>query len=107
MPYINRDSQQSIIAISLIKSTECSEWVDDSNEALKIALVELSGGKLKSIHSDLAMVRVIEDLIDILVGKSIISLNEFPQSVQLKLLARDSLRKSGDLGIGAGDLIRI
>jgi hypothetical protein len=107
VPYINRNSQQAIIAISLIKSIECSEWVDDNNEGLKLALVQISGGKLESIHSDLAMVRVIEDLIDILVTKSIISLSEFPQSAQLKLLARDSMRKSGDLGIGAVDLIRL
>ena len=53
------------------------------------------------------MVRVIEDLIDILVAKSIISLNEFPQPVQLKLLKRDSMRKGEGLGIGIDELIHL
>ena len=107
MPYIKRDNQQKIIAISLIESAECSEWVNETNEALTVALVELSDGKIDSIKSDLAMVRVIEDLIDILVAKSIISLNEFPQPVQLKLLKRDSMRKGGGIGIGTDGLIRL
>ena len=109
MPYINRDNQGQIVAVSINQSLECTEWVDKENPAFKLALVVLSGGTLESINSDLAMVRVIEDLIEILTIKSIISLTEFPQAVQLKLLARSSLRKKGDWGVSATatELIRL
>lgn len=107
MPYINRDNQGQISAVSTNESLECTEWVDEEDQAFKLALVIFSGGKLESIHSDLAMVRVIEDLIEILTEKSIISIAEFPQAVQLKLLARSSLRKKGDWGMSTTDLIRL
>lgn len=107
MPYINRDTQGQIVAVSLEQSLECAEWVEADNEEFKLALLVLSGGTLESIHSDLAMVRVIEDLIEILTVKSIISLTEFPQAVQLKLLARRNLRKKGDWGMSANELIRL
>jgi hypothetical protein len=107
MPYISRDNQGQIVAVSIHQSLECAEWVDEEDQAFKLALVVLSGGTLESINSDLAMVRVIEDLIEILTAKSVISLTEFPPAVQLKLLARNSLRKNGDWGMNATDLIRL
>jgi hypothetical protein len=107
MPYINRDKDGLISAVSTSKSLECPDWVEEDDPALKLALVVFSGGTLESIHSDLAMIRVIEDLIEILTAKSIISIAEFPQAVQLKLLARSSLRKKGDWAMSATELIRL
>jgi len=107
MPYINRDKQGQVVAVSISQSLECAEWLETESEEFNLALLVLGGASLESIQSDLAMVRVIEDLIEILTVKSIISLTEFPQAVQLKLLARTSLRKKGDWGMSATDLIRL
>ena len=53
------------------------------------------------------MIRVIEDVIDILISKSLINVNDLPQSVQLKLLARKSYRKNGTFSTDGSELIQI
>ena len=53
------------------------------------------------------MIRVIEDVIDVLISKSLINVNDLPQSVQLKLLARKSYRKNGTFGTDSSELIEL
>jgi hypothetical protein len=53
------------------------------------------------------MIRVIDDLVNILLEKSIISINDLPQAVQIKLLTRKSLRTQGSLGVSASELIKL
>ena len=107
MPYIKRGKDGSIQALSFTKSDECNELLDNEGEVIKVISSLLNNKGLETITSDLAMVRVIEDLIGVLVARSLISISDFPQKVQLKLLARDSLRKSGNLSIGSTDLIKL
>jgi len=45
-------------------------------------------------RSDLEMIRVYEDLIDILMAKRIILLTDFPQAAQEKIVKRKKLRAS-------------
>lgn len=45
-------------------------------------------------ESDQSMVRVLEDLIDTLIGKNLISFTDLPDAAQAKLLERRSLRRS-------------
>lgn len=106
MPYVKRNQAGNIEAISLVASEHCPEFVEADNEALKTSIAMLSTNA-EALASDLAMVRVIEDLIDILLAKSIISINDLPQSVQLKLLARKNLRQQGSFNIGSSDLIEL
>ncbi|MCL5272029.1 MAG: hypothetical protein M1486_01695, partial [Gammaproteobacteria bacterium] len=49
--------------------------------------------QLKFVQSDLQLIRVLEDVIDILMDKNIITITDFPQPVIDKLLARQSFRK--------------
>lgn len=44
--------------------------------------------------SDLALVRVLEDLIDLLVDRSVIRFTDLPQAAQTKLLQRRSAREA-------------
>jgi hypothetical protein len=46
------------------------------------------------LKSDLDMIRVYEDLTDILIGKRIVVLTDFPAAAQEKLLHRKRLRSS-------------
>ncbi|MGD9741514.1 MAG: hypothetical protein AB7V53_02675 [Dongiaceae bacterium] len=46
------------------------------------------------MRSDLDMIRVYEDLIDLLLTKRIINLTDFPPAAQEKLLRRKKLRSS-------------
>jgi hypothetical protein len=45
-------------------------------------------------RSDLEMIRVYEDLIDILISKRIVVLTDFPTAAQEKLVRRKRLRSS-------------
>lgn len=47
-------------------------------------------------ESDQAMVRVLEDLIDTLIGKDLLHFTDLPDAAQKKLLERRQLRRSGD-----------
>ena len=45
-------------------------------------------------ESDQALVRVLEDLIDTLIGKNLIQFTDLPDAAQAKLLERRTLRNS-------------
>ena len=107
MPYVKRNSEGKIVAISIVSEDGYSEFIEQDAEELKLTLALLSNNNLEAMASDLAMVRVIEDLIDILLAKSIITVNDLPQSVQLKLLARKNLRQQGSFNVSSSDLIEL
>ena len=48
-------------------------------------------------QSDLGLVRVIEDLIEVLIDKKLIMFTDFPEGAQRRLLDRRGLRKEFDL----------
>ena len=106
MPYVKRNNEGKIEAISLVASEHCPEFIEPDSEELKISLAILSSSA-EALASDLAMVRVIEDLIDILLAKSLITINDLPQSVQLKLLARKNQRQQGSFNVNSSDLIEL
>ena len=45
------------------------------------------------MESDLAMARVLEDLIDLLIDKGVVMFSDFPEAARRKLLERHGLRK--------------
>lgn len=50
--------------------------------------------KIQLLRSDLQMIRVLEDLIDLLLQKHVVNLTDFPLAVQKKLLERKDLRSA-------------
>ncbi len=107
MAYIKRDSNGNVQAISFIASDDCHELLENDQESVQIISAMLGSKAIENIASDLAMVRVIEDLIEILVSKSVLSFNDLPQPVQLKLLKRKNLRNQGAFSMGTNDLINL
>lgn len=58
------------------------------------------------MHSDASVVRVLEDLIDLLIAKQIILFTELPQDAQAKLLGRKELRaRLGDDQLTVNDIL--
>jgi hypothetical protein len=51
-------------------------------------------GRGELLRSDLEMIRVYEDLTDVLIGKRIVALTDFPPAAQEKLMRRRRLRSS-------------
>ena len=107
MTYVKRDHEGQIVALSLTESDECHEFVAQDSEELSKALIKFSSADFNLLASDVAMIRVIEDVIDVLISKSLINVNDLPQSVQLKLLARKSYRKNSTFATDSSELVQL
>lgn len=90
MPYVSRDARQHIIAVYAEPRADATEWLDDGDPQLLEDMAQMRD-LLCSLDSD--MVRVIEDLIDVLVEKRLILPTDLPEAAQRKLLGRQLLRQ--------------
>lgn len=106
MPYIKRNLSGDPIEISEIKTDETTEFIELGDAELMKILFKSCNINLKNLQSDIDLIRVIEDLVDILIAKSVISINDLPSPVQKKLLIRKSLRTQGGLS-SHDDLIKL
>ena len=106
MTYVNRNSEGQIVSISLNKNNDCIEAIAPDSPELIQALEKFSIIPQEIRESDLSLIRVIEDLVDVLIAKSVISINDLPPVVQKKLLKRKSLRSQGGFKSG-DDLIKL
>ena len=95
MPYVMRNADGLIIAV-LSEAVEGSEMVGSNDPDLGRFLSADSPeqrAQRELMESDLGLIRVIEDLINVLVERGVIMFNDFPEPVQRKLLSRSGLRK--------------
>lgn len=93
MPYVARNAQGRITAVYDTARDGAQESLNADDPALRTFLGLGTGdGRLQS--SDLALVRVIEDLVDLLVDKGVILFTDLPAPAQEKLLERGRLRRS-------------
>lgn len=97
MYYIERDAQGHLIQVQLIPfnamteqseagTPEIDEWMRQQ-EIREASLLQLR-------QSDLEMVRVLEDLIEVLMTKGVISITDLPPIAQAKLTNRAQARRS-------------
>jgi len=68
----------------------------DAPEVIAFLSSETMGTKVPTelLQSDLQLIRVLEDLIEILIEKNIIRLTELPEAAQSKLLSRKKIRNT-------------
>ncbi|MCG2634223.1 MAG: tryptophan synthase subunit beta like protein [Gammaproteobacteria bacterium] len=95
MFYVTRDAQGAIISLARERSDPAQEEVDVSDPALKAFLEGEEGAAalLAEIgESDLGLVRVIEDLVELLVERNLITFTDLPLAAQSKLNERLHLR---------------
>lgn len=95
MPYVMRNPAGNIIAV-LSEEVEGSEMVASNDPDLGKFLSQDSPeqrAQRELMESDLGLIRVIEDLINVLIERGAIMFTDFPEPVQNKLLARSGLRK--------------
>jgi hypothetical protein len=93
--YIERDKDGQICALYDQSAPATAEKIEiDSPELVDFLMRCDKDLHLKFLQSDLQMIRVLEDVINILMEKNIITITDFPQPVIDKLLARQAFRKS-------------
>jgi len=95
MAYVMRNADGNIIAV-LSEAAEGAEEVSPNDQGLQKFLNTESPeqrAQKELMESDLGLIRVIEDLIDVLIERGAMMFTDFPEPVQRKLLARRGLRK--------------
>lgn len=95
MPYVMRNAEGLIIAV-LSEEVEGAEMVSSNDQDLQRFLQADSPeqrAQRELMESDMSLIRVIEDLIDVLIERGAIMFTDFPEPVQQKLLGRRGLRK--------------
>lgn len=95
MPYVNRNAEGEIVKLLDAPVGPDSEWLELGQVEVMEFLQKLSNeGELKEslLSSDGEMVRVVEDLVDMLMEKQVFVFTELPEAVQTKLNARKKLR---------------
>lgn len=100
MPYVQRNEAGLITAVSVEKTAKSTEWVELDAAELKDYLVKLAGAGFPPEvanaleESDQALIRVVDDLVNVLVEHNLMRFTDLPDAAQKKLLERRSLRQS-------------
>lgn len=93
MPFVKRDESGRIDAVSINESADFDEFVDAESAELEVFFENARPSADSLRESDSDLVRVLEDLIEMLTAKGVIMFTELPESAQQKILFRKRLRK--------------
>jgi hypothetical protein len=96
MLFIERDAKGAIAAIRKGGEQESGQEPASLLDEEVVAFLHSTGGNEPLAHllmsSDASMVRVVEDLIDLLMAKKLILFTELPPQAREKILGRKQLR---------------
>ena len=92
--YVDRNAAGEIVSVSRVAGSDAAEKKSAADAEVLAFLQDLSPGHAAFIESDLSLIRVVEDLIDVLIHKEMLRLTDLPDRVQAKLLERRKLRGS-------------
>ena len=95
--FVKRDSQGQIIAISKLAEDGFTESVhehaDEFAEFARMLQTTVPAKAREQLqHTDTDLVRVLEDVIDLLTVKGVIQFTDLPEAAQNKLLNRKKIR---------------
>jgi len=95
MPYIQRNEQGKIAALTMTGDASAEFLPADHFEVLQFLMMpaHLNTAEIELLQHDLKLIRVIEDVIDILIAKNIIIFSDLPQAVQKKILQKRGQRE--------------
>ena len=94
MLYVERDDQEKIVSIHRFQQTPALEEKQSIDDEVIELLAESKRDTQEQVMalSDQDMIRVVDDLVELLVKKGLIMLTELPVSAQTKLLSRKKAR---------------
>ena len=97
MPFVKRDATGAVAALFRERADDATEYLTPDHPAVRlfatVASVEPTV-RVQLLDSDLEMIRVYEDLIDVLMEKRLVLLTDLPNAAQGKLLRHKRLRDS-------------
>ncbi len=92
MVYLRRDPEGRIASVSRQGDALHVESADPESEEVQAFLHGLGAEDRDLAQSDIDLVRVIEDVIDVLIDKRVIQFTDLPTPAQDKLLRRRNIR---------------
>ncbi|MBA6114505.1 tryptophan synthase subunit beta [Pseudomonas putida] len=96
MFYVQRDNKGQLQRVEAAPYAEYTQILPDDHADIQAwfadDVVETSLQQLK--QSDLDMIRVLEDVIEVLTAKGVFSITDLPPGAQAKLLSRSTARKA-------------
>lgn len=112
MPYVKRDKDNKVIAVYAEAPSEDAEYLASSHSDV-IGFLNLNASEEQSLQfltsSDYELVRVLEDLIELLIDKNIVLFTDLPFAAQHKLVqrrrARQNLREENTLMVDEDDIL--
>ncbi len=93
MLYVKKNSEGQIIAVRLEQADGYEEAMEKDSPEVTAFTQALANENEALTFSDLPMVRVLEDLIDMLISGGVIRFTDFPEPAQQKMLERRSMRE--------------
>lgn len=94
MPFIKRNDQGQICGVSLTPQNDHIESADEDAPELDAFVRQLADAQGMISGTDMPLVRVLEDLIDLLIDGGIIRFTDLPEAAQSKLMNRRRLREA-------------
>ena len=92
MPFVRRDASDEVVAISLEPAEGFIEVPDEAPELAEFRQ-RLGAASSSLAASDLEVIRVLDDLINVLINKNLLRFTDLPMAAQRKLMARRGLRE--------------
>ena len=93
MVWVKRGDSGAVVSVSLEPDAQHPDRADPSDVGVQ-GFVQALAGSDTLAGSDLRLVRVIEDLIDLLIERDLIRFTDLPDAAQEKLMRRRSMRAS-------------
>ena len=94
MPFVKRDHTGRITAMFDRAQSDAAEQLPAHSPEVTLFLFGPPTERARDmLASDLELVRVIEDLIEVMVGKNVIQFTDLPDAVRQKVFARKEKRK--------------
>ena len=94
MFYVQRDQQSALVRVEAQAFAEATETLPADHHEIQAWFagdaVDTSLKQLK--QSDLEMIRVLDDLIQVLITKNVMSITDLPPAAQVKFLERTQAR---------------
>ena len=91
MPYVRRNVMGEVESIHKAAAPDALEYLDPSDAEVRrfVALVEQTE-RFGTLDAD--VIRVLEDVVDVMLAKGLIDIAELPPDAQMKLIARRQQR---------------
>ena len=91
MPYVRRNAMGEIESIHKAAAPDAMEYLDPSDHEVRrfVTLVEQTE-RFGALDAD--VIRVLEDVVDVILTKGLVDISELPAEAQLKLIMRRQQR---------------